>query len=75
MLNEEEYRHVTSLRAPDIKPIEVFTPMLAEYERITGLHLTNPNAIFHHRLSRYGAPCKFCGMPLRTPVANYAEIA
>jgi hypothetical protein len=47
-----------------------FTPMLAEYERITGLRETNPNVVFHHRLSQYGPPCRYCGMPLRTPKAQ-----
>ncbi len=47
-----------------------FSGFLAEYERITGFHETNPNAVFHHRLALYGPPCKKCGKPLRTPEAK-----
>src|SRR5687767_1084696 len=42
---------------------------LDEYNRITGDQETNPNAIWHHRLSIYGPPCSKCGKPLRTPRA------
>lgn len=44
---------------------------LAAYERITGFKETNPNALFHHRLSMYGPPCLTCGKPLRTPHAKF----
>lgn len=43
---------------------------LALYEQMTGLHETNPNALFHHRLSDFGPPCHACGKPLRTPKAR-----
>ena len=45
--------------------------LLTAYERITGFKETDPNALFHHRLSMFGPPCHVCGKPLRTPVANY----
>lgn len=48
-----------------------FGPMLNAYERITGYRETNPNAVFHHRISLYGGPCPACGKPLRTPKARY----
>lgn len=48
-----------------------FKSMLAEYERITGFRETNLNAVFHHRLSVYGPPCRHCGKPLRTPQARF----
>lgn len=43
---------------------------LATYESITGSKETNPNALFHHRLSLYGPACRACGKPLRTPMAG-----
>ena len=41
-----------------------------KYQRLTGYRETNANAIWHHKLSLYGAPCKQCGRPLRTPDAK-----
>src|ERR1039458_7996168 len=73
MLDDDEFRRVTSLR-PTVERgknlQERFASMLAEYERITGSRETNPNAVFHHRLSDYGPPCRSCGKPLRTPQAR-----
>ena len=43
----------------------------AAYERLTGFHETNYLAIYHHRLSLYGAPCPQCGRLLRTPKATF----
>lgn len=47
---------------------------LVAYERITGFKETNPNALFHHRLSIYGPPCRACGKPLRTPQARFCAL-
>ncbi len=44
--------------------------VLREYERITGFHETNPMALYHHRIDKYGPPCRSCGKPLRTPDAK-----
>ena len=44
---------------------------LAEYFRITGFQETNPDALWHHRLSLFGKPCVVCGKPLRTPRAKH----
>jgi len=49
---------------------ELYKPCLDEYERRTGFRETNPAAIMHHRLSRYGRLCRGCGKPLRTPQAS-----
>ena len=49
---------------------ELYKPCLDEYERLTGFHESNPNAVMHHRLSLYGPPCRACGKPLRTPQAS-----
>jgi len=73
MLDEAEFRMVTSKRGTDVKsgPAGGLTdPVLGEYERITGYRETNPAAIWHHRLELYGPLCKSCGKPLRTPRAK-----
>ena len=41
------------------------------YHQFTGFSETNPDAIWHHRLSIYGPPCSACGKPLRTPQASF----
>ena len=76
-LDDDEFRQVMSL-LPTHNTIPEsrdslkarFVPMLAEYERITGLRVTSPGAVFHHCLSLYGPPCQHCGKPLRTPQAK-----
>ena len=45
--------------------------LLDEYNSVTGFAETNPNAVWHHRLSLYGPPCSQCGKPLRTPEARF----
>lgn len=57
MLDDDEYRDVTALRPTGTGGESLkakFTPMLAEYEKITGFCEINPNAVFHHRLSHTG---------------------
>ena len=77
MLDEDEYQLVTGKHGPKsggnlAEKIESFHgPVLREYERITGFHETNGNAVYHHRLSLYGPPCSACGKPLRTPQAKF----
>lgn len=44
---------------------------LALYHSLTGFQETNPNALWHHRVSLFGPPCVACGKPLRTPVARH----
>jgi len=43
---------------------------LERYHQITGFRETNIGALWHHRLSRFGPPCRACGKPLRTPRAK-----
>jgi hypothetical protein len=47
---------------------------LALYESMTGFRETNPDALYHHRLSIYGPPCHACGTPLRTPQAKHCAM-
>src|SRR6266850_2535028 len=73
MPDDEEFRQVVSFK--DKGPGQyvrdrMFGAVLREYERITGFHETNPNAIYHHHLSIYGPPCSSCGKPLRIPRAR-----
>jgi hypothetical protein len=72
MLDDEEFRLVLSKQVigPDVGVHERFALFLAEYQRLTGVKETNPNAVWHHKLSMYGPPCKSCGRPLRTPRAK-----
>lgn len=44
------------------------------FEQITGFKESNPNALFHHRLSLYGPPCHSCGKPLRSPQARFCAM-
>ena len=73
MLDDEEFQRVSALRNSGTQgdtTERAFGPVLREYERITGFRETNPNAVYHHKLSMYGPPCKRCGKPLRTPQAK-----
>jgi hypothetical protein len=70
MLDEEEYMRMIALKGHGGDLRQRLESMLAEYLRITGHRETNPNALYHHRLSLYGPPCQACGKPLRTPHAK-----
>jgi hypothetical protein len=73
MLDDDEFKQVSSLfnTGTEGNSIErMFGPALIEYERLTGIHESNPNAMYHHVLSLYGPPCANCGKPLRTPRAK-----
>ncbi len=71
MLDEGEFDLVVKAQRPGVPSEERFAPFLAEYERITGYHATNFNAVWHHRLSLLGDPCVNCGKPLRSPRARF----
>jgi hypothetical protein len=73
MLDDDEFKQVMSLRGTGTDGDmweRNFGPVLHEYERITGFHETNINAVWHHKLSLYGPPCRNCGKPLRTSGAS-----
>jgi hypothetical protein len=67
----QRYRENYGVGLGDV-PRHVFgVESLAMYEKITGYTETNFNAIWHHRASLYGSPCRTCGYPLRTPRASF----
>jgi hypothetical protein len=71
MLDDVEFERVRSrIHIEQHTRDEIFSDWLVEYERITGVRETNPNAVWHHVLSKHGAPCGRCGKPLRTPRAK-----
>jgi len=73
MLDDEEFQSITSLMYKgegETFRERMFSALLREYERVTGFHETNPNAVYHHKLSLYGPACFKCGKPLRTPSAK-----
>jgi hypothetical protein len=63
MLDDQEYKSVLSVINTSLPLHQRLLPHLDEYERITGFRETNPNAVYHHRLSLYGSRCAACGKP------------
>ena len=73
MVDETEWAELMESQAPDAFNGDFLSQrqaLLDIYERITGFHETNPNAVGHHRISQHGPPCHACGKPLRTPQAR-----
>lgn len=77
MLDEEEYLIANKLYLLGMKNISSrdrkirFKELLDYYKEVTGFEETEPNAIMHHRIAQYGAPCENCGKPYRTPRASF----
>lgn len=86
MLEDHEWKLVHRLFANPIEQIKRYRQThevsLAEahnrfgqkalkiYHSMTGFEETNAAALWHHRVSLYGPPCRACGKPLRTPHAK-----
>jgi hypothetical protein len=86
MLEEHEWKRVSPLLVNAVEQIKHYRQLhgvtlaesranygkeaLAMYFELTGFPETNPDALWHHRVSLYGAPCSACGKPLRTPKAK-----
>lgn len=87
MLTDDEWREVAPLLEMDTERIEdcreqqqvglreamdtLLFDACEKYFQITGFRETNPNSIWHHRLSAYGPECPDCGHLLRTPRASF----
>ncbi len=65
------YRAKTGQSLADAKKFGYGDRALEIYEKITGVKETNPNVLWHHRVSAFGPPCQACGKPLRTPRAKF----
>ena len=74
VVDRERQRRGVQERDPLILNSQVaerFRPVLEMYRLLTGSDATNPNAVWHHRISEFGPPCPNCDRPLRTPAARY----
>ena len=78
MLDEHEFHRLRSLYIEVTKtgkdsalerPVCDFTPVIDEYERMTGIRVEHAKTALEHRLAAYGPDCTACGKPLRTPEA------
>jgi hypothetical protein len=49
---------------------ERFLPVRKWYEELTGVADCDEGEILRHCLARFGAACRVCGKPLRTPRAR-----
>jgi hypothetical protein len=70
-LAAKEYRLRWETSLADTPLHELFEPVCAHYERITGVQESNHDEILKHRISLYGPPCKRCHKPLRSPKAEF----
>jgi hypothetical protein len=64
----KDYREVHGVSLAQARDASFGREALAMYMTITGFEETNPDALWHHRLSLLGPPCGACGKPLRTAV-------
>jgi len=70
----KRYRDEHGCGLPEASTKGFGSKALEIYEALTGFKETNPNALFHHRLSLYGPECPQCGKPLRTPQARFCAM-
>src|SRR6266850_5316989 len=64
ILDDEEFQSITSLMDKgegETLRERMFSALLCEYERVTGSHETNPNAIYHHKLLSMALPAPSAG--------------
>jgi hypothetical protein len=66
----QEYREVVGASLNEALKLRHDSSVLAKHLELTGVHATSGDALWHHRLDDYGAPCKSCGRLLRTKRAR-----
>jgi hypothetical protein len=66
----QEYRLRHSASLEEAKRHVYVEGALERYYATTGFRETDIDALWHHRLSMFGPPCRACGKPLRTPRAK-----
>jgi hypothetical protein len=66
----KEFRQRWNVPLEDASIHQRFGPLREWYQRISGFPDCHQNAILHHRVSNFGAPCRVCGKPLRSPRAR-----
>lgn len=66
----KRYREAHGVSIAEARAAGYGQEALKIYYEITGFRETNPDALWHHRLSLLGRSCSCCGKPLRTPSAK-----
>ena len=71
MSRTQEFRRSTGASLAEALGQRFGDDALARYQQLTGARESNPDNLWHHRISLFGPPCEACEKPLRTPRATY----
>ena len=66
----KEFRRQWNVPLASAGTDERFRSIREWYEQLTGVSGCPQDVIMHHRLSKFGNPCRACGRPLRSPRAK-----